>query len=146
MKNLIVIYMSAIFLCSFSIRQNDKTLNKTKKEFKTSVEVVEEIVFSSPVFKKRTLGLSEAVIKNGGTGFGTALTGSPNPQMDKAWNYSKTYDFGLYESYPSRMVTIVRFTFDPIKRQLYELDVVTNTLNPIDFDKTLLILFNELYK
>ena len=129
----------------------DKNVSKQlsdvdKNELNTCIDIVMEILTTSPVYIKRTKGLYEAIVKNGGLSFGIMIEGSPNPSTDKAMEYSETYDFGLHESYSDRMVTIARFTFNPVDRQLYEYDVVQDDLIPIDFNRNLLLKFNELCK
>jgi len=99
---------------------------------------------TSPTFLKGTKGLDVAIVKNGGTSFGITIEGSPNPQNDGALDYSKTYDFNLHETYSDRMSVIARFTFNPTDRQLYEYDVAEDKLNPIAFNRNLLLKFNDL--
>lgn len=120
--------------------------NKEIKELNTCIDVVMEILTTSPVYINRTKGLYEAIVKNGGTSFGIMVEGSPNPSTDKAMGYSETYDFSLHETYSDRMVTIARFTFDPVDRQLYEYDILEDDLIPVDFDRNLLLKFNEICK
>lgn len=100
-------------------------------------EAVIEILTASPRFEERTKGLHDAVVKNGGTGFGLTLEGSPEAEKD-ALDYSPTYDFSLHETYPDRDVVVARFSFNPKEQQLYEYDAITDKLNPIAFDKSLL--------
>ena len=119
---------------------------KEIRELKTCVDVVMEILRTSPTYIKETKGLYEAVIKNGGTSFGITIEGSPNPKNDYALDYSKTYDFNLHENYSDHMPVIARFTFNPVNKQLYEYDIAENKLNPIDFNRNLLLKFNELCK
>jgi hypothetical protein len=110
------------------------------------LDVVTEILTSSPAYQKRTLGLAEAIQKNGGSSFGITLEGSPNPEKDQALNLSETYDFSLHETYEDRMPTIARYSFNPSEKKLYEYDVVNDQLIPIDFDKNLLATLSELCK
>jgi len=100
-------------------------------------DVALEILTTSPRFEALTKGLHETIVKNGGTGFGMTLEGSPEAEKD-ALDYSPTYDFSLHENYPDRDVVVARFTFNPAEQQLYEFDAITDKLNPIDFDKNLL--------
>lgn len=74
----------------------------TKSEFKTRESIIKEILTTSPRYKQLTNGLYEIVVKNGGSSIGVRLEGSPNSRNDKTSNYSKTYDFALYEMYPDR--------------------------------------------
>jgi len=117
-----------------------------EKKPKTCIEMAEEIVVTSPLYRKETDGLSEAVEKNGGSSFGIMIEGSPNPEIDGATNYSATYDFNLHESYPDHTTVIDRFTFDPVKQQLYKYEVANDTLIEIDFDRNLLVQFKQLCK
>ena len=130
---------------------NPPNINRTKpgeakenRGLKTCVDVVMEILTTSPTFLKETKGLDEAIVKNGGTSFGITIEGSPNPKSDDALDYSKTYDFNIHENYSDHMPVIARFTFNPADRQLYEYDIAEDKLNPIDFDRNLLLKFNEL--
>ena len=141
MKKYVLPFLSFILLAPLCPGQKAE-----KKVFKTCGDVVTEILTTSPVFLKKTKGLYEAVVKNGGTSFGIDLEGSPNPKIDNAWNYSKTYDFQLHESYPDHMPVIARFTFDPTKKQLYQMDVAADSLIPIGFDKSLLLVYTRICK
>ncbi|WP_131539274.1 hypothetical protein [Pedobacter nototheniae] len=126
-----------LMICFLSIR----VFAQTKESYKASIAY--KIVESSSKYKQYTKGLYERVVKNGGQSFGLMLESSPNPKADLSQNYSKTYDFNLHESYTDRMPIIARFVFDPVKKQLYEDDVVNATLVPITFDRKLLLLFNK---
>ena len=119
---------------------------KEKRELKTCIDIVMEILITSPVYLKKTKGLYEAVVKNGGTSFGIIIEGSPNPKSDEAMDFSNTYDFSLHETYPDHNATIGHFSFNPTQRQLYEYDVAEDKSNPIDFDRNLLLKFNEICK
>ena len=121
-----------------------KTEDQPKVKLKTRLDVAMEILMTSPAYLKKTKGLYEAIVKNGGTSFGISVEGSPNPKKDKAIDYSKTYDFSLHESYSDRMPVIASYTFDPTKKQLYQYDPVEGELNPIAFDKKLIVKFNAL--
>ncbi len=123
-----------------------KELTKEKKELKTSIDAAIEILTTSQAYLKKTKGLYEAVVKNGGTSFGITVESSPNPKIDGALSYSKTYDFSLHESYSDRMPVIANYTFNPADQQLYEYDAAEDKQNPIDFDKNLLLKFNNLCK
>jgi len=117
-----------------------------KNELPERVKIVTEILTTSPRYKQLTKGLNEAIVKNGGQFFGINLEGSPYPRKDKTWNYSKTYDFTLYEMYVERQLNTSRFSFDPVNKQLYELDEVHEKLVPIEFDGSLLLEYNALSK
>lgn len=120
--------------------------NKEKRELKTCIDIVMEILTTSPAYLKKTKGLYEAVVKNGGTSFGIMIEGSPNPKSDEAMDFSNTYDFSLHETYSDHMPVTARFTFNPTDRQLYEYNFAEDKLNPIDFDRNLLLKFNEICK
>ncbi|MBL0056756.1 MAG: hypothetical protein IPP31_11365 [Chitinophagaceae bacterium] len=83
--------------------------------------------------------MNEAIQKNGGSSYGIMLEGSPDPIRDQANERSSTYDLSLHESYPDRITVIARFSFDPVKKQLFERDVIEDTLIPISFDSKLLL-------
>ncbi|PIF30142.1 hypothetical protein CLU81_0546 [Flavobacterium sp. 9] len=120
-----------------------KTLKLEKKELVNCMNVVMEILTTSPTYLKTTNGLTEAVIKNGGTSFGILIEGSPNPKANNAMEYSETYDFNIHESYEDREPVVARFSFDPIKKQLYLYNAAEDTLVPIAFDKKLLLKLNK---
>lgn len=108
------------------------------------LDIAMEILTTSPAYLKKTKGLYEAVVKNGGTSFGITVEGSPNPQKDNALDYSENYDFNLHETYPDRSPVIARFTFNTSEKKLYEYDVAENKLVPIKFDSKLLMKFDEI--
>jgi len=121
--------------------------NTTKvSDFPPCESIITEILTTSPRYQQLTKGLYQAVLKNGGSSFGVGLEGSPNPDKDNAWSYSKTYDFTIYEVYPDRRLNTARFTFDPHTNQLYEYDVVNDRLTPIEFDRSLLFMVNKVCK
>ena len=117
-----------------------------RKELNPCEDLVKEILTTSPRDKQLTKGLNKAVVKNGGLSFGITLEGSPNPTQDKAWSYSKTYDFTVYEMYTDRQLNIARFSFNPKNKQLYEYDEVHDQLKPIEFDRKLLLKYEALCK
>jgi hypothetical protein len=120
--------------------------NNHKKDFKTCVDIAKEIVITSPRFIQLTKGLTSAVIDNGGQSFGVSLEGSPNPKKDKALSFSKTYDFTVYEIYTDRQLNAGSFSFNPVNNQLYEYNQVADKLQPIVFDRDLLMAFGLLCK
>jgi len=123
-----------------------KLVKSVQKEFNPCENIVAEILTTSPRYKQLTKGLYEAIVKNGGLSFGISLEGSPNPRQDKAWSYSKTYDFTVYEMYTDRQLNTARFTFNPNNKQLYEYDAVHDRLIPIEFDRNLLLKYEALCK
>ncbi len=130
-----------------SEKSNIKKIDKTEqKEFKPCENLVTEILTTSPRYRQLTKGLYKAVVKNGGLNFGISLEGSPNPKQDKAWSYSKTYDFTVYEMYPDRQLNTARFSFNPNNKQLYEYDAAHDQLKPIEFDRNLLLKYETLCK
>ena len=161
-------YLFLLILTSFSIEQvGTRSLNTTNtytsngvtdknrvkqdkvqknSALKTCVDVVTQILLTSPTYLERTKGLNFAVVKNGGTSYGITLEGSPHFEKDNAQNYSKTYDFNLHETYPDRMTVIERFSFNPDDRQLYINDVIADKLIPIDFVRSLPLKFDEICK
>lgn len=137
--------------------QNNDTIETIKDSIKapktikgndsiTCIDVVLKVLTTAPSYVQRTKGLYEAIVKNGGTSFGITVEGSPNPEIDKALNYSETYDLNLHETYPDRMPTIARYTFDPSKNKLYQYDVAEDTLRPIDFNEDLLLEYRKVCK
>jgi len=114
-----------------------------KENEKSSIDIVMEILTSSPTYINKTKGLYEAIIKNGGTSYGITVEGSPHPKKDKAVDFSETYDFNLHETYTDHMPVIARFTFNPSEKQLYEYDPADDSLKPIEFDRKLLEKYKE---
>ena len=112
----------------------------------TCIDVVLEILRTAPSYVEGTKGLYAAVVKNGGTSFGITVEGSPNPKRDNALDYSETYELNLHETYPDRMPTIARYTFDPSKNELYEYDTANDSLMPIAFNKNLILKYNKICK
>jgi hypothetical protein len=123
-----------------------KTEKTGQKDIKPCENLVKEILTTSARYKQLTKGLNKAVIKNGGLYFGVNLEGSPNRGQDKAWSYSKTYDFTIYEMYTDRQLNTARFSFNPENKQLYEYDAVHDQLKPIEFDRNLLPKYETLCK
>jgi hypothetical protein len=161
MKNKIIFFSFIIIAVSCHknesiknpIPSNDKKgivndLKKTEKPqevnySKTCSDEAIEILESSSSYQKRIENLLDAVVKNGGTSYGILIEGSPNPKSDHASSYSKNYDFSLHETYPDRVVTIARYTFDPARNELFEYDVVNDSMITIKFDKKLLSKFHK---
>lgn len=108
------------------------------------LDIAIKILTTSLAYLKKTKGLNEAVVKNGGTSFGITVEGSPNPKEDDALNFSENYDFNLHETYPDHSPVIARFTFNTSENKLYEYDVAENKLVPIEFDSKLLMKFDEI--
>ena len=130
---------------NFISNDTSKIVDKTqKRKSNTSIDIVLEILTTSPKYLQKTKGLYEAIVKNGGESFGIIIEGSPNPQSDNALSLSDTYNFSLHETYSDRITVIAKYTFNPIDSQLYEYDFAKDKLTPIDFDRNLLIKFNEI--
>lgn len=122
-----------------------KKINKTgQKDIKPCENLITEILTTSPRYKQLTKGLNKAVVKNGGQYFGVSLEKSPDPKHDKAYGYSKTFDFTIYEMYTDRQLNTARFSFDPNKKQLYEYNIGIGRLKPLEFDKQLLLKYDSL--
>lgn len=117
-----------------------------EKELKPCEDIVTEILITSPRYMQLTKGLNKAVVKNGGQFFEVNLERSPNPNQDKLWSYSRTYDFTVYEMYIERKLNIARFSFDPNDKQLYEYDAIMDQITPIEFDRNLLLKYEVLCK
>jgi hypothetical protein len=124
----------------------EKLVKFEHKEFKTCESLVTEILKTSPRYKEITKGLDKAVIKNGGSSFGIHLEGTPYPGEGNNQNYSKTYDFTIYEVYPDRQLNTARFSFNPATKKLYEYDIVNEKLIAIDFDRNLLKQYGTVCK
>lgn len=126
----------------------DKHLSKEasvkKAQQATCIDIVMQILTTSPAYLNKTKGLYDAIVKNGGTSFGISIEGSPNPEKDQALDFSETYDFSLHETYSDHMPVIARYTFNPKDEQLYEYDIAEDKLNPINFDRSLLTKWNEI--
>lgn len=151
MKTLIRIFIVSAVLLMISCdgkqkKDNDGTddrptkdsVNTDNESLRAEIDVVMDILTTSPAFVEMTKGLEKAVVKNGGTGYGIAIEESPNPERDGAMIVSDIYRFSLHESYADRKVTVARFEFDPKKKQLYEYNVAEDKLIPMEFDKDLL--------
>lgn len=123
---------------NISERQKKHENDFKKKRAEKCLDIVMEILTTSPAYKKKTEGLLEAIIKNGGNSYGLMLISSPNPEEDEAIEFSETYEISLHESYTDRMPAIGCFQFDPKTRQLGEYDFVSDSYIPIDFDRSLL--------
>lgn len=100
--------------------------------------LVEEILKSSPRYKKLTEGLLQAVKRNGGTSVSVVMEKSPDATDKKAYEYSANYEMQLAENYPDRQISIARFVFDPSEKELYEYDIIADSLKSIPFDQKLL--------
>ncbi|MFA6403492.1 MAG: hypothetical protein WCX31_18005 [Salinivirgaceae bacterium] len=108
-----------------------------QQESDSKKELISEIVSTSPRFKQTTNGLTEKVIKNGGLAYELRLERCPDNLNGKKWNYSKTYDFTLYEVYADRKLNTNSFSFDPSINQLYEYNAISDKFEPIEFDRSL---------
>lgn len=109
---------------------------------KTCLAIAIEIMETSPTYlKKITDERIKAIEKNSGT-LAMDLEGSPNPE-DEPLSPSETYDFKVYENYNDHTAVIDRFTFNPSSRQLFLYDPAEDKLNPVDFNKDLLITFDK---
>jgi hypothetical protein len=130
-------------ITSESDDKTDMRLSKKDSEYQSCLDVVLKIVTTSPLFLKKTNGLEQAVIKNGGTGYGISLESSPDPESDDAFEFSETYDFNLHETYPDRITVIARFSFNPKTSELYDYDEINDVYTPVEFDKSLLKYMND---
>lgn len=143
-----IVALSFLFIPKIRKHLSERT-NETTQEIdhkykeEKCIDVVMEILTTSPTYLEETEGLNEAVVKNGGTGLMVEVEGSPNPESDYALGFSNTYDFCLLENYPDHSPTIARFTFNPTDRQLYKFDDLEDELIPIEFNRNLLVKLNE---
>lgn len=117
--------------------------SKTEKDKSKCTDIVIEILESSQVYKKITKGLTEAIIKNGGTSYGIEVEGSPNFPDDNSMEYNEKYNLNIHETYSDHMPVIAHFTYNPNNGLLYQYDVANDTLISIKFDKGKLIKFNK---
>jgi hypothetical protein len=124
----------------------DKPIQNKIKIIRSCESIAKEILITSVRYKQITKGLNEAIVKNGGQSYGVSLEKSPNPTKDKAWSYSKTYEFLIYEKYRDRQLNSFRFSFNPKTKQLYEYDPISDSLKPIAFDKKLLKQYDSALK
>ncbi len=117
---------------------------KSIKGDKSSINLIKEILVSSPRYQQIIKGLTASIIKNGGDSFGIILQGSPRPYNDHAWVYSRNYELTIYELYPERRLGRAYFVFKPDVKQLYEMDMATQKMVAVDFDRTLLARFDSI--
>jgi len=129
--------LTVCFLLSVSFIPKDQP--ETDKTTSPCHLIIYQILTTSTRYQNLTKGLAERVIANGGTSYGLLYEGSPNPAIDSAMEYSRTYDYSLHESYPDRQPVIARFSFDRKKRQLFEYDTAQDSLIAIAFNKKLLL-------
>jgi hypothetical protein len=120
--------------------------NKEGEKTVPCINLIVEIVKTSPRYRELTKGLEEEIKKNGGISYGISLEGSPHPAKDKACCYSKTYDFTVNEIYSSRQLSAARFSFNPENQLLYEYDAVLEEKVRIDFDEDLLLTYDVICK
>jgi ketosteroid isomerase-like protein len=116
---------------------------KNKKLPATCTDIVLEILMTSPTFLKMTIGLKERIIKNGGSSYGVMLEGSPDSERNRKQANSNTYYFNLHETYPDHSPVIARFSFNELEQKLYEYNVIDDAYVSIEFDKKLLVRFNN---
>ncbi|MBI9069200.1 MAG: hypothetical protein JEZ09_18025 [Salinivirgaceae bacterium] len=125
----------------------DTVLRKETEEKLQAIELlVKEILTTSPRYIKLTKGLQDKVVKNGGLYFGVFMERGPQGIKQKKDSYSKTYDFTLYEMYEERQLNNSSFSFNPENKQLFEYDILKDSLVPIEFDQTLLLKYDSLIK
>jgi hypothetical protein len=106
------------------------------------IDLVMEILKTSPRYIQLTQEISKEILKNGEISFGISLEASPNPAKDKACCYSKTYDFAVYEMYSTRYVSAARFSFNPVNKQLYEYDAVQEKQKEIEYNREILVNYD----
>jgi hypothetical protein len=149
-----IILLSFFSSCTESIQKEQSESTKrspvdsivsidSNNKSSSCLDIMEEILTTSPEFKTRTKGLHERIVSNGGITFEIEPEGSPNAQDSSHGGFSSTYDFYLYEYYPDRRTIDARYTFDPARKQLYEVDLAKETLKPIEFDRNLLAEFER---
>lgn len=140
-------YTSSLVSNPITEKHIQKKIEESQQDDSKSCEdLVKKVLTTSKRYKQLTKELNKAIIQNGGQSFGIRLEGSPTPFKNKAWNYSETFDFTLYEVYSDRELNTSRFAFDPATKKLYEYDAVNDGLKPIDFDENLLEKYDALCK
>jgi hypothetical protein len=132
--------------CNSNIKKSkeaisDKSNFVTKKIDSACIRAVEDILISSPKFIELTKGLSERVIRNGGSGYFLLLENSENIETNKSLQNSTFLKYSLREDYLERAIPIAWFIFDTNKLILYEEDMETGKLIQISFDKKLLDVY-----
>jgi len=125
-----------------NVSTDGNNLSLKPKPIQSRLQIVTEILTTSPCYQQLTKGMNNAIRKNGGQSFGLELEGSPFPKEDKADAFSQTYDFLVYENYPNRQLNSNRFTFNPENKRLFEYDPVLDEQKPIAFNKKLLHEYN----
>jgi len=113
-----------------------------KEEVDTCIDIVKEIVKTSSAYQE----IARGVDKKSGISFVLRVEGSPNPEIDKASEYSTTYNFSIFEKSPDKELRVVGFLFNPTDGRLYEYDEIKNKSKAIEFDRKLLIKFNQMCK
>ncbi|MDA3891995.1 MAG: hypothetical protein PF517_10075 [Salinivirgaceae bacterium] len=161
---LIILILLAIFACNNKQTTNTKNStpaikselrgdsipNKKDSTKQTQLKICEnlvtEILTTSPRYIQMTKGLKKAIEENGGTSYGLSLSVKQNSLIKNPLSNSKIYEFTLYETYQERQLNTARFTFDPVKKQLYEYDAVEDTMKRIEFNKNLLVELDSCFK
>ena len=121
---------------------SDSALKVLRFQKMKNLKAVEEIVRSSPDFKKVTSGLKEAVLKNGGLGWKLDFNEDEPDTID----YLYTYTFSIYEIYDDRTPRVETYCFNLNENQLYKEQFIdtdslpAGSLIPVSFNKKLLKL------
>lgn len=105
------------------------------------IDVVEEIITTCPSYLKKTKGLGQQVIDNGGFGFGHIFEGSPNGEKGDDCPYAEMYEFNLHEYYATHSPTLARYSFNPNTKELFEYNPIDDQLFAIPFNKKLVEKF-----
>ena len=127
-------------------KPNLKKINKAgQNEVYSDEYIVTQILTTSPRFRQLTKGLyRKTTIETEGLSFGIILEGSPNKKQKTTRNFSRNYDFTVYQLSPVGKINTGYFSFDPKNKQLYEYDAAKSQLNAIEFDRNLLVKYETL--
>jgi predicted RND superfamily exporter protein len=128
----------------FEEKMENEAMQNDTDNSQTIELCVTEILTTSPRYIQLTKGMQEKVIKNGGSNYDVFLERSPLNIKQNNGNYSNTYDFTVYEMYDERKLNTARFSFNPYNKQLFEYDILIDSMVPIAFNTNLLNTYNSL--
>ncbi|MBK8712781.1 MAG: hypothetical protein IPL97_13095 [Niastella sp.] len=101
------------------------------------------LVLSSKKVQDLLSSIDETVKKNDGTGHGFVLDGSPHPQSDGITKQSEKYEFSVHEIYPDMHSVVAQFSYNPVKKELYQFGPLNNVNTIIDYDTSFLRKIDE---
>jgi len=97
-----------------------------------------KLVLSSQKVQSLLSSVDETVKKNGGTGHGFVLDASPHPQADGITKESDKYEFSVHEIFPDMHSVVAQFSYNPVKKELYQFGPLNNVNTIIDYDTSFL--------